>query len=72
VSALAQRVRHGLNEARILILGAQVVRGFHFRAPLESGYERLTPTAPSFRQPAAGSASRHGRAAAPHDRRRAA
>ena len=45
VSALAQRVRHGLNEARILILGAQVMLGFHFRAPLEAGYEQLTSTA---------------------------
>jgi len=45
VSALAQRLKHGLNEARILILGVQVLLGFHLRAPLEPGYERLSPVA---------------------------
>ena len=45
MSALAQRLHTGLNEARILILGSQVLLGFDFRAPLESGFERLSSTA---------------------------
>jgi hypothetical protein len=35
------KIRHGLNEARILILGTQVLIGFQYRAVLEPGFEHL-------------------------------
>jgi hypothetical protein len=33
------KIRHALNEARILILGTQVLIGFQYRAVLEPGFE---------------------------------
>ena len=35
------KIRHALNEARILILGTQVLIGFQYRAVLEPGFEHL-------------------------------
>ena len=45
MSALAQRLEHGLNETRILILGAQVLLVFGFAATLMDGFERLPEAA---------------------------
>ena len=39
--ALTDKVKNALNEGRILILGAQVLIGFHFRAVLEPRFEHL-------------------------------
>jgi hypothetical protein len=40
---LQERVENGLNEARILILGAQVLLGFGFRSVFEPAFGRLPP-----------------------------
>ena len=42
---LKNKIQDALNEARILILGAQVLLGFQFRAPLEQGFDKLPPAA---------------------------
>src|SRR5829696_6410856 len=38
---LKDKVQNALDEARMLILGSQVLLGFQFRAPLEPGFEKL-------------------------------
>ncbi|TMQ26498.1 MAG: hypothetical protein E6K82_04310 [Candidatus Rokuibacteriota bacterium] len=38
---LEDKIRHALNEGRILILGTQVLLGFHYRAVLEPRFEHL-------------------------------
>ena len=38
---LARRLKQGLDEARILVLGAQLLLGFQFRAFLQPGFDRL-------------------------------
>ena len=40
---LATRVKNALDEARILVLGSQVLLGFQYRAFFEKGYDRLPP-----------------------------
>ncbi|HYK41704.1 MAG TPA: DUF6328 family protein [Thermoanaerobaculia bacterium] len=40
---LQERIENGLNETRILILGAQVLLGFNFRSVFEKSFERLEP-----------------------------
>ncbi len=35
------QVKHALDEARILVVGTSVLLGFHYRAPLEAGFDRL-------------------------------
>ncbi len=42
---LRRRLKQGLDEARILVLGAQILLGFQFRAFLEPGFDRLPVTA---------------------------
>jgi len=44
VTPLRDKIENGLNEARILVLGAQVLIGFDLRAPLEPGFEQLPPS----------------------------
>ena len=39
--ALHSKVKNALDEARILVLGAQVLLGFQYRAFFEKGYEKL-------------------------------
>jgi hypothetical protein len=41
VAELSQKVKNTLDEARILVLGTQVLLGFQYRAFMEPGYERL-------------------------------
>jgi hypothetical protein len=41
MSELKDKVQNALDEARMLILGSQVLLGFQFRAPLEPGFEKL-------------------------------
>lgn len=43
MSSLQSRVKNALDEARILVLGAQVLLGFQFRAFFEKGWEKLPP-----------------------------
>lgn len=43
VSKLSIKVKNALDEARILVLGAQVLLGFQYRAFFEKGYEKLPP-----------------------------
>jgi hypothetical protein len=42
--ALHTKVKNALDEARILVLGAQVLLGFQYRAFFEQGYEKLGPS----------------------------
>lgn len=42
-AALGDKVRNVLNESRILVLGAQVLVGFQFRAVFEDGFGKLPP-----------------------------
>src|ERR687885_412952 len=42
---LPSRLKQGLNEARILVLGAQILLGFQFRAFLQPGFEGLPASA---------------------------
>ena len=39
---LGTRVKHALNEARMLVLGASVLLGFHYRGAFEPGFDRLS------------------------------
>jgi hypothetical protein len=41
VAKLKDKVQNALDEARLLVLGAQVLLGFEFRSVFESGFERL-------------------------------
>jgi hypothetical protein len=43
VSAQDQRVKTALDETRLLILGAQVLFGFHFNGAFQSGFADLAP-----------------------------
>jgi hypothetical protein len=45
VASLQVKVKLALDESRILILGAQVLLGFQFRAFFEEGWGRLSPAA---------------------------
>ena len=40
---LQERIENGLNETRILILGAQVLLGFNFRSVLRRSEQRHDP-----------------------------
>src|SRR4051812_21868897 len=40
-TSLDSRLKQGLDEARILVLGTQILLGFQFRAFLQSGFDRL-------------------------------
>lgn len=41
MTRLKDKVQHALNEARLLILGTQVLLGFEYRASFEPGFEKL-------------------------------
>src|SRR5207248_3476161 len=41
--ALHSKVKNALDEARILVLGAQVLLGFQYRAFFEKGFDELPP-----------------------------
>ena len=41
MAELKEKVKTGLDEARILVLGAQVLAGFQLRAVFETGFEKL-------------------------------
>jgi hypothetical protein len=43
VGRLGGKVKNALDEARMLVLGAQVLLGFQYRAFMEPGFERLPP-----------------------------
>jgi len=45
MTALRERIKTALDESRMLVLGAQIFLGFHFRAVFEPGFERLTKSA---------------------------
>ena len=45
MAALTDKVENALNETRMLILGAQVLLGFQYRAVFEPGFEKLPPEA---------------------------
>jgi hypothetical protein len=45
MSQLKDKVENALNEARILVLGVQVLLGFQFQVVFEPGFEKLTPVA---------------------------
>src|SRR5438046_1563767 len=42
---LSEKIKHGLDESRILIIGAQVLIGFDFRSVFEKGFDALPPSA---------------------------
>ncbi|MBV9756113.1 MAG: hypothetical protein JO047_03590, partial [Alphaproteobacteria bacterium] len=42
---LSKKVKTALDEARVLVLGAQILLGFAFRGPFSDGFERLSGTA---------------------------
>jgi len=44
MSKLTHQIKTAMDESRILILGASVLLGFHFRAPFEPAFERLPAT----------------------------
>jgi hypothetical protein len=48
MAALGRKVKNALDEARILVLGAQVLLGFQYRGFMEPGYERLPSHARAF------------------------
>jgi hypothetical protein len=48
VAGLHGKVKNALDEARILVLGAQVLLGFQYRAFFEQGYEKLGPAERAF------------------------
>jgi hypothetical protein len=41
MAALKEKVQTGLDETRILVLGAQVLIGFQFRSVFEKGFDSL-------------------------------
>src|SRR4051794_3084783 len=43
VAKLSTKVKNALDEARILVLGAQVLLGFQYRVFFEKGYDKLPP-----------------------------
>jgi Family of unknown function (DUF6328) len=43
VAALTDKVQNALDEARMLMLGTQVLIGFGFRAAIEPGFDKLPP-----------------------------
>jgi hypothetical protein len=43
VTALQQKVKNALDEARILVIGCQVLLGFQFRAFFEPQFEKVSP-----------------------------
>lgn len=43
MAALTNKVQNALDEARMLMLGTQVLIGFDFRAALEPGFDKLPP-----------------------------
>src|SRR5947209_14017848 len=43
VADLKTKVKNALDEARILVLGSQVLLGFQYRAFFEKGYDKLPP-----------------------------
>src|SRR5919108_6025908 len=43
VADLRTKVKNALDEARILVLGTQVLLGFQYRAFFEKGYDKLPP-----------------------------
>src|SRR5215212_9967414 len=42
---LSDKIKTGLDELRILVLGVQVLLGFQYRVVLERGFEQLPPSA---------------------------
>src|SRR5437879_3965894 len=42
MTALREKIKTALDESRMLILGAQIFLGFHFRAVFEPGFEKLS------------------------------
>src|SRR5882757_6329262 len=44
-SAQDQRVKTALDETRLLILGAQILLGFHLNGAFQSGFDQLSPQA---------------------------
>src|SRR6266545_1504120 len=42
MTKLREKIKTALDESRMLILGAQIFLGFHFRAVFEPGFERLS------------------------------
>jgi hypothetical protein len=45
MTTLREKIKTALDESRMLILGAQIFLGFHFRAVFEPGFERLSKSA---------------------------
>src|SRR5207253_5969353 len=45
MTALREKIKTALDESRMLVLGAQIFLGFHFRAVFEPGFERLSKSA---------------------------
>jgi hypothetical protein len=44
MTQLQDKIQYVLDESRILILGAQVLVGFHYRAAFERGFQHLPET----------------------------
>ena len=42
MTALREKIKTALDESRMLILGAQIFLGFHFRAVFEPGFQKLS------------------------------
>ena len=42
MTSLKARIKYGLDESRILILGAQVLLGFQFQAVLQKGFDAFS------------------------------
>jgi hypothetical protein len=45
MTTLREKIKTAVDESRMLILGAQIFLGFHFRAVFEPGFERLPKSA---------------------------
>ncbi|HEX8069753.1 MAG TPA: DUF6328 family protein [Pyrinomonadaceae bacterium] len=45
MAELKDKIQNALDEARMLVLGSQILVGFEFRAAFDAGFERLTPHA---------------------------
>jgi DMSO reductase anchor subunit len=44
MTKLTDKIKNGLNEGLILIIGAEVLLGFQYRSVFESGFEKLPPS----------------------------
>src|SRR5260370_2587054 len=44
MASLKEKIKVALDESRMLVLGAEILLGFHFRVVFEPAFERLPPS----------------------------